>query len=350
LKSGFELERGAGDGQWLSNGFQALNNNYSFYSSGFPDDFPTGNDPRTVEVIFRIPEEMFDLSIQHTIFMYGASDVSTLFAINYRGLKRVDCGNENQWIFQAINGNLNNLVTCLSSTPSLTTANTINTVTSTYANSIQDVDSTNSYINNSPATVVQRVGASLNTSKSGMFFIGRNLSGSTFLSLRLYNRVLESDEIAKNAALDQIRYLDPPKVTIDDNECTEVVVLSPNFLMCTVPPGTEGLKNIKVESKGATATYDGAYRYVHSTNDFYVSNLSSIVGIADTPGQTLTLTGNKLGEITKVEVGGVECTIDSANLTTCTFTLPSLPAGEVDIVLTVNGSTIYRFAKIFEYQ
>jgi hypothetical protein len=40
LKTGFKLLRGAGAGQWLSNGFQALDDNYSFYTSTFPVTYP----------------------------------------------------------------------------------------------------------------------------------------------------------------------------------------------------------------------------------------------------------------------------------------------------------------------
>jgi hypothetical protein len=103
------------------------------------------------------------------------------------------------------------------------------------------------------------------------------------------------------------------QIKIGGQPCADVVVLSENFLMCKVP----------------------------------------LVGTANQSGQTLTLTGNELGGITKVEVGGVDCSDFNVNGagTTCTFTLPSLPAGEVDIMLTVGSNNdVYRFAKVFEYQ
>jgi hypothetical protein len=352
LKSGDELPRGEADGQWLSNGFQVLGNpgsKQAFSSLSIPDAFPTSNDPRTIEVIFRtpIPEYMFEIGGDRRIFDYGADAAYSLFAVMYRGVKNAACDLENQWVFLPIAGHSRNMESCLSSTPSLMEPNRINTVTSTYANSIADTDSTNSYINNTPATIVTRPTGPLNTSKTGHVLIGQNLP-STFLSVRLYNRVLKPAEIATNAALDQIRYLNPPKVTIGGNECTEVVVLSSNFLMCKVPPGDDtGLKDVKVESKGVTSTYNGAYEYVPGTA-FYIDLISPILGSA---GETLTLTGNNLDTITELEVGGNVCpspTTQTSIKYECE--LPALAAGEVDIKITTTGGKTYRFAKVFEYQ
>jgi hypothetical protein len=345
----FDLPRGVGDGQWLSNGFQAFSNDSIFYSPTFPyTSYPLGNDERTVEIIFRTPEEnhMFvqEPEVQRRIFVYGKTgtlDVSNMFSVVYRGAKRVAClPPEYQWVFYAIGGNMNNLVTCLSSTPSLEAPNTINTVTSTYHTGMAD-ERTNSYINNISATIIERTG-SLST-LPGEIFIGRNLSYSTFLSVRLYNRVLTSAEIALNAKLDQKRYLNPPSVTIGGNACTEVVVLSDHFLMCKVPAGTSGQKDVEVDG----ITYSRAYKYVPA-GDFYVSKISPIIGSA---GTTLTLEGNRLGEISAVSVGGVPCTngiYQDAVKYECE--LPPNSSGEVDITIKLNDNTVYRFAKVFEYQ
>ncbi|MDR1654133.1 MAG: IPT/TIG domain-containing protein [Prevotellaceae bacterium] len=136
----------------------------------------------------------------------------------------------------------------------MTTANTINTVTSTYANSIGDATNTNSYINNNLATIIERFGGmSLNTDENGIIRLGKNLSHSTFLSVRLYNRVLDRDEIQHNADLDQIRFLAPPIVTVDGNPCTNVTVLSPRIITCLAPTGTSGTVDVEVRS-GDNAT------------------------------------------------------------------------------------------------
>jgi hypothetical protein len=162
LKSEFDLPRGNGPGEWLSNGFKASDNDnddykYSFRDpNSFPSNFPAGNHARTIEVIFRTPGPDKILSFfqiegnYRHVFTYGSTnEPGNIFAISYRGNTRPsDCGTDNPWVFYPIAANTFNLVSCLASTPSLTTGNTINTITSTYANSIQDADSTNSYINN----------------------------------------------------------------------------------------------------------------------------------------------------------------------------------------------------------
>ncbi|MDR1592208.1 MAG: hypothetical protein LBS16_04925, partial [Prevotellaceae bacterium] len=135
LKNAFVLPRGAGTGEWLNNGFKASNNGQSFYNATFPSTYPKVAEPRTVEVIFRTPETMFNPTdgTQRIIFFYGGNNANNQFGVLYRGSTGSGCGSNG--IFYAISGNGNNLITCLPSTPSLTTPNTINTVTSTYANS-----------------------------------------------------------------------------------------------------------------------------------------------------------------------------------------------------------------------
>jgi hypothetical protein len=283
LKSNFELPRGDGQGQWLSNGFQVLDNDTAFSSLSYPTNFPSGDHERTVEVIFRTPENMFTQQndVYRHIFSYGDDLVTAqIFGVLYRGITAsrfgaaADACGENPWVFYAIYGSSDNLATCLSSTPDLETANTINTVTSTYAYNINNAQYTNSYINNLPAVVLARGSYPLNTVQ-GPVRIGENLSGSTFLSVRLYNRVLTSEEIELNAELDQKRYLTPPSVTIDDKPCTEVVVLSPHFLMCRVPTGLTGTGDKEVKLNGVAYTN---YKCVDPDNDFYISNISPIVG------------------------------------------------------------------------
>jgi hypothetical protein len=382
LRTGFDLPRGTADGQWLSNGFQSLEETIApvtasfpiqpslFYIDTVPGAYPVDSAARTVEVIFRTPDaaKMFvqQLQVVRMIFMYGEPNIGKTFGICYRGYREEHwhgngnndiCGTDNPWLFYAIAGDTHNLISCLSSTPSLEIPNTINTVTSTYQNNMADL-LTNSFINNTPATILMRTG-DLNTGTEH-FTIGVNLPYATILSLRLYDRVLTSAEIAQNALLDQARYLDPPTVTIDGVPCTEVVVLSEHFLMCKVPASTSGTGNRDVEIKvgsNPTLTLDGAYKYVNAANDFYISNISRIIGTA---GDPLTLTGNLFEHILEVKVGNVVC--PKSNLTisttgadgtdTCTFNLPANSPGETDITITMDDAeaTTYRFAKIFEYR
>jgi hypothetical protein len=190
------------------------------------------------------------------------------------------------------------------------------------------------------------VGGILDT-QQGPLLIGQYLSGSTFLSVRLYDRVLTPAEIELNAELDQKRYLTPPTVTIGGDSCTEVVVLSPHFLMCRVPEGTtKGDNQVKLNGMDYTN-----YKYVDPDDDFYISSISPIVG-SFAGGTVLTLEGNKLETITKVEVGGIS--YDTPDVLTFgkkyKYTLAPHSAGEVDIVITTTGGETYRFAKVFEYQ
>ncbi|MDR1591902.1 MAG: IPT/TIG domain-containing protein, partial [Prevotellaceae bacterium] len=262
LKNEFSIQRSTGDGIWLSNGFQALDDDESFHSSFFPDTYPINNESRTVEVIFRTPEAayMFEQKPdteggERNIFWYGGTDgqpTGDRFGVLYRGIKRTACGSEeaDQWIFYAIFTNSNNMMTCLSSTPSLTTANTINTVTSTYTTRLNN-PLTQSYINNSLATVVENGSGSLQTGTNEISIFGSNLSHSTILSIRLYNRVLDRDEIEYNAALDQKRYLAPPTVTIGGSPCTNVTVLSPRVITCLAPSaGSAGKATVVVDKAG----------------------------------------------------------------------------------------------------
>jgi hypothetical protein len=369
LKTGFDLPRiAASDGKWLSNGFQSLNttvasandlisnlHNYAlFYSAAFPGTYPVGNSERTIEVIFRTPApgNMFTQveQLQRWIFAYGKATEGNLFSVIYRGSQIPECLDiapyDNPWIFYPIGGNNHNLFSCLCSTPSLETPNTINTVTSTYQNSIND-EHTNSFINNTQAYIVSRMGGTLDTG-TDFISIGVNLPYATFLSARLYSRVLTAQEIEHNAQLDQIRYLNPPKVTVGDEECSEVVVLSRNILMCKVPASTTGTGKKDVVINGVR--YNNAYEYV-AANAFHISGISPIVGPV-AGGIELTLTGNKLNEIAEIRVD--EDSYTGADLAksngTCSIMLRSHSAGEVDILVTTTGNQTYRLAKVFEYK
>jgi hypothetical protein len=261
-------------------------------------------------------------------------------------------------------------------------SNNIKNFAITYDNSAQASPYNRTFYYNGSENSIQYIGTNCNdpsnfcrdrinknTARCGSFFIGQTVrvntddrcsvdntyidddyaNGNKIFSIRVYDKQLTSEQIAANYEVDRRRFTAPPTVTIGGQSCTDVVVLSKNFLMCTVPAGSLGTQNVVVVSDGVPTTYSDAYEYVGSTA-FYINTISPIVGTANQPNQTLTLTGNNLNGITKVEVGGVACTNLNVNATDCTCTLPdTLPVGEVDIMITVGGD-VYRFAKVFEYQ
>jgi hypothetical protein len=260
--------------------------------------------------------------------------------------------------FYFIGGYANNYFVTADLIPALYEDFKLNTVTSTYSTNISD-SNTKGILNGTYIPPLSPGTAPLNTGLS-FLRIGNHpnespfeCSGFEISSIRLYNCVLSSEEIQYNAELDQKRYLAPPMVKIGNKECSEVVVLSPNLLMCKVPPSegnASGLQDVVVTgSNGETITsVPNGYTYVDNSS-FYISNISSIIGGA---GKVITFTGNKLDEITEVKAGGKVWTIQSKTPTTCICKLPDDLGGltgEVDIMITVNG-TEYRFARMFEYR
>jgi hypothetical protein len=321
-----------------------------------PDTWPDGNEPRTAEIIYTTPPIELPANTEAVLFRYGpiwinGADDRKGFYIRYRG------GIDANGCFQpiAIDTYNNFIYRSKIVMPELYEAATLHTVTSTYANNMNDVTSTNMLIDGVkvPESLVTRSYAVLITERSYGRVGVSTISNFLYQSIRLYSRVLSDQEIAHNAALDQLRYIAPPVVTIDGVPCTEVVVLSPHFLMCKVPKSTHGTgyRDVVITTSVNTLTLNSAYQYVEATNAFYVSSISPIIGKANTSGQPITLTGNKLDKIAGINVGGQPCTdLDvSPDKKTLTCTLPSTPAGEVDIILTMDDATIYRFAKVLEF-
>jgi hypothetical protein len=208
-----------------------------------------------------------------------------------------------------------------------------------------------------------------NTSTSGAFLVGQTVmvntndrcstapdilqseyaNGSKIFSIRVYDKSLTPGQLAANYEVDRRRFTAPPTVRIGDQYCTDVVVLSENFLMCKVPAGSLGTKNVEVVSDDVVSTYSDAYEYVDN-NAFYIRSISPIVGKANQSGQILTLTGNKLEDIDTVVMDGDECTYNSDAAGAYKYNLPAKSAGETDIIITLKGGEVYRFAKVFEYQ
>jgi hypothetical protein len=361
----FFLSKVGTGGYWTQTGFK-FNNNVYFQKGtlndldNLPAYIPNGNNPHTVEAIFTNPasSEEKNCGRWNDFVSYGGNLPleSTYIQQHYNnadpciidvslGVAHYDY--DNKLFFDNL--------------PPLNIPNTLHSVQAAYDGPA--IKNTRVYIDGSQETPSRISGGdnTLSLTREVMSFGGWVDSSPIFSttnfnlhSVRIYDRALEDYEIAKNAALDQIRYLDPPKVKIDGVPCTEVVVLSPHFLMCKVPASTSGVghKDVEITSSIDTLTLDDAYEYVDAATAFYISSISRIIGSA---GNTLTLTGNKFEDIVEVKVGNVTCptsidTTGADGTDTCTFTLPNLNLlGEVDITITTNSRT-YRFAKVFEYK
>ncbi|MDR2063339.1 MAG: IPT/TIG domain-containing protein [Candidatus Nomurabacteria bacterium] len=140
-----------------------------------------------------------------------------------------------------------------------------------------------------------------------------DLKGEVY-AVRYYNRKLSAEEIAQNAALDQIRYLDAPSVTIDGAACTNVAVISSTEIQCTAPVGSGANKDVVVTRDSYSYNLTGAYTY---TNDFYISSWDINHGNA---GNVITFTGNGLDTVDIVRIDNNSCTItgtQTANSLTC---------------------------------
>jgi hypothetical protein len=123
--------------------------------------------------------------------------------------------------------------------------------------------------------------------------------------------------------------------------------------MCKVPPSAgdaTGAKDLLVKSSDGTKTYTDVpqgYTYVDNSS-FYISSIDPIIGVG---GDELTLTGNKMDEISEIKVGDGVCAITSQPPGMCKCTIPTNPKkGDVDITITINNTDTYRFARMFEYQ
>ncbi|MDR2086358.1 MAG: IPT/TIG domain-containing protein [Dysgonamonadaceae bacterium] len=345
------------DSYWGSNGWQVGNDGVAFNRMGslVAYGIPGGGSERTVETIFQRPNHTSYTS-ETFVSGYGLSTVLNQ-SFNFAYFS-------GEFGVEAWGGFSTGIATSLSSYPNILLGK-LNIVSSQAAyygstdgrfsfflNGNRVTNLSQGSYNKNINTIIDNANSYLSIGcRSG----AHPLKGYRLLNYRIYNRVLTETEIQHNADLDQIRYLTPPTVTIDDVPCTEVVVLSSHFLMCKVPPTSSaniGYKNVKITvGSNPPLVLNGAYQYVNAASAFYVSSIAPIIGDANTPNQPLMLTGNNLDKIDEINVGGQPCTNLSVTPDgkTLTCILPSIDAGEVDIILTMDDNTIYRFAKVFEF-
>jgi hypothetical protein len=358
----------AGAGSWTSTGYKsgASYSGAAFNVTSVPANFSTGNADRTVEVVFRTPTGWAlksDDITSRSVFGYGELAGTKQFDVLYRG-STVGGRCASAEGFYLLGSNGKNLLACARTTNSLGQSNKINSVTTAYTTSLTNSD-TQSYLNGALVFPKLAVGADgvtltgnqpINTGTSYLNILN-GARGLEALSIRLYDRVLTEEEIARNSDLDQLRFLSPPVVKIGNNTCDNVVVLSTSKLQCTVPkvasPTTE---NITVYDSTDTElanpkTLSAAYTYVNEQS-MSITTIDPKVG-PSFGGSKIRLTGKNL-DINKVTVAGKECTdpvLENGN-TTYTCTVPSIDITQdtfVDVVVIPNSGNNYVFAQGFQY-
>ncbi|MDR0788640.1 MAG: IPT/TIG domain-containing protein [Bifidobacteriaceae bacterium] len=114
--------------------------------------------------------------------------------------------------------------------------------------------------------------------------------GYEVLSYRVYNRVLGSSELGKNATVDQQRFLSPISVNIGGVACENPSVISATKMTCKVPGSVDvGSKDLQVNYNGKSVTLENAYTYVQTTITSVSPNIGSTGG-----GQKINIYGTNI--------------------------------------------------------
>jgi hypothetical protein len=138
-------------------------------------------------------------------------------------------------------------------------------------------------------------------------------------------------------------------VSVGGTPATQVIVLGSTAIQCLSPPGTPGVVDVAVTTRGGTATLEDAFTY------YPTPSLTNVEPARGPPfgGTRLTLTGtgftaNEAGTNT-VTVGGAACTdVDVVSDTEVTCTSPAGTVGAVDVVLE-NANGVAKLEDGYEY-
>ncbi|MDR1300552.1 MAG: IPT/TIG domain-containing protein [Candidatus Nomurabacteria bacterium] len=148
-------------------------------------------------------------------------------------------------------------------------------------------------------------------------------SNSNYYALRLYNRALTTEELAQNATVDQLRYVQVPTISLGTNEstwspCVDVAVLDYSTITCTTT-AHDPINNARVRltPHGSSTNYEiaNAYSYVDpATNTTFTSYAPSYLDAVG--GDRLQFTGGtRLSFVTGITIDGDECVIDTGTQT-----------------------------------
>jgi hypothetical protein len=305
LRNGAVFTRNAympsGIGGWTKNGW-TVTNSAGFWSSSIPAGFVTGSTARTVEIIYTTPvngitqqTNSTDQNTRSALFGYGklAETGAGRFWHQYGSATRLYA--PDGWGINRYFDKTNH--------PLLFSASTLNGLSITYSagGNINSDSVYNSYLNGSSITSSGVTGGVLNTATSGQAFIGgynqASVAGSapqqawTIHSLRMYNRVLTADEIAKNAIEDENRFKNPLAVTIGGETCADAVILSDTQLKCKAPAEKDANieHDVEVAYQGETVTAVDKYKYTSLDTVSVSPNSGSIQG-----GNTIVINAENL--------------------------------------------------------
>jgi hypothetical protein len=144
-------------------------------------------------------------------------------------------------------------------------------------------------------TVQWALGANPNdtSTASGDNYDSAGFKDARIYSIRVYRRHLTASEIAKNAALDRMRFTNPPVVKIGGQVCTDLKITSTKLMNCLVPAGTAGPADVDLSWVSNTGE-----KIVHLPDGYMygdqvpTSALNSIVGTPSASTQTVDLAVN----------------------------------------------------------
>jgi hypothetical protein len=105
--------------------------------------------------------------------------------------------------------------------------------------------------------------------------------GMPVSSVRIYDRVLTSSELAHNANVDQQRFISLPVIMVGSQPCTNVALISDEKIQCTVPASNlagdgSGLVDISMNYRDETVTLENAFLYVTQPTNNAAPVLSSL--------------------------------------------------------------------------
>ncbi|MDR0788721.1 MAG: IPT/TIG domain-containing protein [Bifidobacteriaceae bacterium] len=272
---------------WKFNGFQISEEDG--FKGTRPTAFPTGNNERTVEVVYKTPDDFNsnDMQTLNQLFAYGNTSDTQYFGVLLNRNGNCDASDTYKLCINAINGGGKPADFAIWNTAiptKLKEAGTINAISSAYKDNV----GTNSKVFLNGASVARTgstAGTSLNTGSGDPLYIGArsdtgtanqrlNSNKFTILSVRVYNRAIIQSEALSNYEVDQQRFLSPPVVYIGGQECTDMTVISDHTIQCKTPEHAEGIVSAKIVYNNQQPEIENAYTY----NKVNISSISPAVG------------------------------------------------------------------------